>query len=51
MATTLEPALPTTWPQVAFAISMLALGVFAGRSSKRAAELHYELDYTQGAGI
>jgi len=51
VATTLEPALPATWPQVAFAISMLALGVLAGRSSKRAAQLHHELHFTQGAGI
>ena len=51
VATTLEPALPTTLPQVAFAIAMLTLGVLAGRSSKRAAEVHHELHFTQGAGI
>lgn len=51
VASTLEPALPTTGPQVAFALLMLALGVYAGRSSKRAAEMHHELSYTEGAGI
>ena len=29
----------------------LALGVWAGRSSRRAADLRYELSFTQGAGI
>lgn len=51
VASTLEPALPATWPQLAFTASMLALGMIAGRSSKRAAEQNPELDYTQGAGI
>lgn len=36
LAETLSPALPSTWPQVAFAIVLLALGVLAGRISKRA---------------
>lgn len=51
VAATLSPALPTTWPQVTFALVMLALGVLAGRSSKRAAAAHSELALTQGAGI
>ena len=51
VAATLSPALPTTWPQVAFAVLMLALGVFAGRGSKRASEMHHELSYSNGGGI
>lgn len=51
VASTLEPALPTTGPQFVFAFVMLALAVYAGRDSKRAAEMHHQLSYTQGAGI
>lgn len=51
VALTLQPALPATWPQVVFALAMLTLGVLAGRGSKRAADLHRDLGYTQGAGI
>lgn len=51
VAATLGPALPTTWPQVTFAIVVLALGVLAGRGSARAAESHSERVFTQGAGI
>jgi uncharacterized membrane protein YfcA len=50
VATTVAPALPTTWPQVAFAAAMLAIGLAAGRSSRRATEAR-ELVLTQGAGI
>ncbi len=48
---TLSPALPSTWPQVSFAAAMLALGILAGRGSKRAAESHSALAFSQGAGI
>jgi uncharacterized membrane protein YfcA len=48
---TLGPALPTSWPQVVFATVMLALGVLAGRGSKRAEESHSKLAFTQGEGI
>jgi uncharacterized membrane protein YfcA len=51
VAATVGPALPTTWPQVAFAVAMLGLGLFAGRSSRRAADSHAELVFTQGGGI
>jgi uncharacterized membrane protein YfcA len=51
LVTTVSPALPTTWPQVAFALAMLALGILAGRSSRRAARAASELAYTDGAGI
>lgn len=51
VAQTFGPALPTSWPQVAFALAMLVLGVLAGRGSKRAAESHSELSFSQGAGI
>lgn len=51
VAATLSPALPTTWPQMVFAVLMLGLGVLAGRGSNRAAELHDELNYSHGAGI
>jgi uncharacterized membrane protein YfcA len=51
VAATLSPALPTTWPQMVFAFLMLALGVLAGRGSKRASDLHHEINYTHGAGI
>lgn len=45
------PALPTTWPQVVFAIGLLILGSAAGRGSIRAERGHAELVLTQGAGI
>ena len=51
VAATLSPALPTTWPQMVFAVLMLGLGVLAGRGSNRAAQLHDELNYSHGAGI
>jgi uncharacterized membrane protein YfcA len=51
VATTIAPALPSTWPQVVFAVAMLGLGVLAGWSSRRAESKHAELVYTQGAGI
>lgn len=51
VARTVAPALPTTWPQVVFAVFMLALGILAGRSSKRADEEREELALTEGAGI
>lgn len=47
---TVAPALPTTWPQLVFALAMLALGLVAGRSSRRA-ENRSELDFSQGGGI
>jgi uncharacterized membrane protein YfcA len=51
LVTTVSPALPTTWPQVAFALAMLALGALAGRSSRRAARAASEFSYSDGAGI
>ena len=51
VAKTLGPALPTSWPQVVFAIAMLVLGTLAGRGSKRAEQSHSELAFTQGEGI
>jgi uncharacterized membrane protein YfcA len=51
VAATVGPALPTTWPQVVFAAAMLGLGLVAGRSSRRAADSHAELVFTQGGGI
>ena len=51
VATTLGPALPTSWPQVVFAVAMLTLGGLAGRGSKRAEESHSQLAFTQGEGI
>jgi uncharacterized membrane protein YfcA len=48
---TVAPALPTTWPQVVFAIVMLALGIVAGRSSSRADQTTSEHAYSEGAGI
>lgn len=50
-AAALGSAMPASWPQLAFALAMLALGVFAGRSSRRAAQTHSELVLTHGAGI
>lgn len=51
VVSTLVPALPTTWPQVSFALVMLALGALAGRNSKRAEASHAELVLKEGAGI
>jgi uncharacterized membrane protein YfcA len=51
VAETLGPALPRTWPQVAFAATMLMLGGLAGRSSMRAERLRAELELVHGAGI
>jgi uncharacterized membrane protein YfcA len=51
VAATLAPALPTTWPQVVFAVGVLAVGVLAGRGSRRAEALQEELELTHGAGI
>ena len=51
VAETFGPALPTTWPQVVFAIGMLVLGSLAGRGSQRAAKSHAELAFNQGDGI
>ena len=51
LATTLSPALPTSMPQLVFALLMLAIGVAAGRSSSRAAKTHSRVLYQQGAGI
>ena len=51
LITTVTPALPTTSPQVAFALVMLGLGILAGRSSKKAAQANSDLDYIEGAGI
>jgi uncharacterized membrane protein YfcA len=51
VAETLDPALPHTWPQVAFAVTMLVLGGVAGRSSMRAERLRAELELMHGAGI
>ena len=48
---TVAPALPTTWPQVVFAIVMLVLGILTGRSSSRADQTTSELAYSEGAGI
>lgn len=51
VAATLAPALPTSWPQVVFAVVMLAVGALAGRGSRRAEALQDELELTHGAGI
>lgn len=51
VAATITPALPTTWPQVVFALIMLGVGILTGRSSKRAHEAREELALTEGAGI
>lgn len=48
VAQTLAPALATSWPQALFA---LAVGVLAGRSSKRAEARRLELAFSDGAGI
>jgi uncharacterized membrane protein YfcA len=51
VATTLSPALPTSGPQIAFALAMLVLGIMAGRSSSQATTTRSELAFTQGGGI
>jgi uncharacterized membrane protein YfcA len=51
LVTTVSPALPTTLPQLAFALLMLGLGIIAGRNSKRAARAVTEQAYIEGAGI
>lgn len=51
LVTTVSPALPSTWPQVAFALGMLGIGVLAGRNSKRAARTTASLAFGEGAGI
>jgi uncharacterized membrane protein YfcA len=51
VAATLPAALPTSWPQVVFALVMLGVGVLAGRSSKRAEAPRAELAFTEGDGI
>jgi hypothetical protein len=51
LVTTVRPALPTTAPQVVFALVVLGLGIFAGRGSKQAAQAASELAYVEGAGI
>ena len=51
VATTVLPALPTTWPQVVFALLVLTVGITAGRASRRAERRRAELLLTQGAGI
>jgi uncharacterized membrane protein YfcA len=51
LATTVAPALPTTWPQVVFAIGMLGIGIAAGRSSKNATLKIADYAYSEGGGI
>lgn len=51
LVTTVSPALPTSLPQVAFALAMLGLGIVAGRNSRRAAKAVTEHAYIAGAGI
>jgi len=51
VATTLAPALPRTWAQIAFVAAMLGLGIVAGRASRRASETVQELAFNQGSGI
>jgi uncharacterized membrane protein YfcA len=51
LVSTLSPAMPTSWPQLAFALAMLGLGILAGRSSKQASKTQAELAYSEGAGI
>jgi uncharacterized membrane protein YfcA len=48
---TLGPALPDTWPQVVFALVMLALGVAAGRASRVATRQREEMAFQEGGGI
>lgn len=48
---TIGPALPDTWPQVAFALVMLALGVAAGRASTVATRQREEMLFQEGGGI
>ena len=51
LAKTLAPALPSNLPQLLLALGMLGLGIFAGRTSKRAAMAIDEATYRDGAGI
>jgi len=51
LARTLAPALPETWPQVLFALFLLALGIAAGRASKIASRQREELAFQEGGGI
>lgn len=51
LVTTLAPALPTSWPQIVFALVMLSIGVIAGRSSKQAAKATSEVAFSEGGGI
>ena len=48
---TLAPALPETWPQLAFALSLLGVGVAAGRASTLASRQREELLFHEGGGI
>ncbi|MEZ4332127.1 MAG: sulfite exporter TauE/SafE family protein [Myxococcota bacterium] len=48
---TIGPALPDTWPQVAFALVMLALGAAAGRASTVATRQREEMLFQEGGGI
>lgn len=48
---TIGPALPDTWPQVVFAVVMLALGVAAGRASTVATRRREEMLFQEGGGI
>ena len=48
---TVLPALPTTWPQVVFAMLVLVVGIAAGQVSRRAERAHHELVLMNGAGI
>jgi len=44
-------ALPQTVPQLVFATIMLGLGLFTGRSTRRAEQAVWDLDFEQGEGI
>ncbi len=48
---TLAPALPSNIPQLLLALGMLGLGIFAGRTSKRAVSEIDEVAYIDGGGI
>ncbi len=52
VASTATAALPTTLPQMLFAVAMLGLGVFAGRASRAVPPSSYsEASYQEGEGI
>jgi hypothetical protein len=58
VAATIGPALPTTWPQIVFAVAMLGFGILAGRSSGRgfgrgqgAEAAFVDHAYDEGGGI